>query len=313
MTAYERSEEQPHQPVLYQLSLDSLQPHSAGRYVDATLGAGGHAFGILERSAPSGQLLGLDVDDHAISIARERLSQFQNRMTLKRCSYVFIERCLQTEGWTGADGILFDLGVSSMQLDISERGFSFLRDGPLDMRFDTHQPGKAADLINHASEEDLAEIIWKYGEERQSRKIAHAICAERPIQGTLHFAQVIASALGGKRSNQHPATRTFQAIRMAVNDELAAIEEGLKQAVAVLNPGGRLVVITFHSLEDRLVKQFFRQESRDCICPERQIVCVCGHRARIKIITKHPVKTGWEEAQENPRARSAKMRVAERL
>ena len=200
-----------------------------------------------------------------------------------------------------------------MQLDTPERGFSFLREGPLDMRFDNRQTESAEMLVNHASEEDLAEIFWKYGEEHQSRKAAKAICAARPIESTLHLAEVITLALGGRHGKHHPATRCFQAIRIAVNDELTTIEKGLEQAIAVLKSGGRVAVITFHSLEDRLVKRFFQQEARDCICADEQPVCICGHRASIKILTKHPQKTGWEEARLNPRARSAKLRVVEKL
>lgn len=313
MNQDEHGEESPHQPVLYQLSLDSLQPHDGGCYVDATLGAGGHASGILQRSAPDGLLLGLDVDEQALKIAAERLAVYGNRATLKQASYATLHKQVNAMGWKSVDGILFDLGVSSMQLDTPERGFSFLREGPLDMRFDTRQTESAEMLVNHASEEDLAEIFWKYGEEHQSRKVAIAICTARPIKSTLHLAEVISVALGGRHGKHHPATRCFQAIRMAVNNELTTIEKGLEQAIAVLKPGGRVAVITFHSLEDRVVKRFFQQEGRDCICQDEQPVCVCGHRASIKILTKHPQQTGWEEARLNPRARSAKLRVAEKL
>ena len=313
MGVSDRGESNPHQPVLYQLSLDSLQPLPAGRYVDATVGAGGHASGILERCAPDGLLLGLDLDEKALSIAEKRLERFGNRAILFRASYTQMEDFVARCGWTKVNGVFFDLGVSSMQLDMPEKGFSFMRDGPLDMRFNSQQSRSAELLVNQTSEKDLAEIIWKFGEERQSRKIARAICLARPISGTLHLANVITKALGNQRARQHPATRTFQALRMSVNDELVVILEGLKQAVAVLKPGGRLVVVTFHSLEDRLVKQFFKDESVDCICPPGQPMCTCKHRAGLRIITKHPLKPGREEVQQNPRARSAKLRVAERI
>ncbi len=200
-----------------------------------------------------------------------------------------------------------------MQIDTPERGFSFLKEGPLDMRFRPDQSLTAADLVNQLPEEELADILWRYGEERQSRKIARAICLERPLESTLQLAEVIAKATGGKRSRIHPATRSFQALRIAVNEELQAIETFLPRAIEALAPEGRLAVISFHSLEDRIVKQFFRRESKDCICPPEQPVCTCEHRASLKEVSRHPITAAETEIQYNPRARSARLRVAEKL
>jgi 16S rRNA (cytosine1402-N4)-methyltransferase len=209
--------------------------------------------------------------------------------------------------------VLLDLGLSSMQLADASRGFSFQHDGPLDMRYDRSQPFTAADLVNHTSERDLVDVLTRFGEEPRARKVARAIVAARPLTSTVELAGVVTGALGGRRSRIHPATRTFQALRIAVNDELTALEVGLEQAVGLLGPGARVVVICFHSLEDRIVKGFFRTESRDCICPPEQAVCTCGHRARLKTITLRPIRPTEEEVEANPRSRSARMRVAERL
>lgn len=303
----------PHRSVLYQEIILALNPHPAGHYVDATLGAGGHAEGILEASNPDGKLLGFDLDPHALEIARNRLARFGGRVFLRQRSYLHLKEELDRLGWPPIDGIVFDLGVSSMQLDTPERGFSFQAEGPLDMRFGPEGEITAALLVNELPERSLAELIWQYGEERLARRIAHAIVQARPLRTTQELAEVIAHACGGQRSRIHPATRTFQALRIAVNEELQALETVLPQAVSVLAPGGRLAVISFHSLEDRLVKQFFRRESRDCICPPGQPVCTCGHKASIREITRHPIEPGAEEIAQNPRARSAKLRVAEKI
>lgn len=303
----------PHLPVLYQEIIHALNPHSPGRYVDATVGAGGHAWGILQACAPGGSLLGLDLDPQALEIASRRLSAFESRVILQHVSYTTLQQQLQQLGWDVVDGIVIDLGVSSMQIDTPERGFSFLTDGPLDMRFSPEQPNSAADLVNSLPEADLADLIYRYGEEKLSRRIARAIVQARPIRTTAQLADLVIRASGGRRGRIHPATRTFQALRIAVNQELNALEDFLPQAIQSLASGGRLAVISFHSLEDRIVKQFFRRESRDCICPPDQPVCTCGHKASIREINRHPIEAGEEESKNNPRARSAKLRIAEKL
>ena len=303
----------PHQPVLYHEIIHALKPHSPGKFIDATIGAGGHAWGILEQSSPDGQLLGFDQDAQALALASQRLSQFKDRVELVHTSYVHLQSEMRARGWEQVDGIVFDLGVSSMQLDMPQRGFSFQKEGPLDMRFNPTQSISAADLVNEMPEEDLAQIIWRYGEERYARRIARAIVRTRPLRTTTQLAEVIYQALGGRKERIHPATRTFQALRIAVNDELAAIGEALPQAVTALAPGGRLAIISFHSMEDRIIKQYFRQESKDCICPPDQPVCNCGHKASLRVITRRPIQPGEAEIELNPRARSARLRVAEKL
>jgi len=312
MPAQPSAESLPHRSVLYQPIIHALRPCSPGYYVDGTLGAGGHAWGILQASAPEGRLLGLDLDPHALEIARQRLSSFAERVVIRQASYTTLKAQLKELGWPAVQGIILDLGVSSMQLDQAERGFSFQQEGPLDMRFSPEQKTTAADLVNRLPEAQLADIIWRYGEEQLSRRIAKAILLARPLQTTLQLAEVIRKAVGG-RGRLHPATLTFQALRIAVNTELQSIEMVLPQAMEVLTSGGRLAIISFHSLEDRLVKQTFRRESRDCICPPEQPVCTCGHKASIVEINRHPITAGEAEIQENPRARSARLRVAEKL
>lgn len=307
----------PHRPVLYQSIIHALQPRPGGRYVDCTVGAGGHAWGILMHSAPDGLLLGLDVDPQALELARQRLAAFGKRAILLQASYTTLQQRLQELGWEQVEGVLLDLGVSSMQLDTPGRGFSFLNEGPLDMRFSPLAKTQAADLVNTLSEAELARLIYRYGEEPQARAIARAIVAARPLNTTIELAELIRRVVGpqsGRRSaTTHPATRTFQALRIAVNQELQALEQVLPQALQALAPGGRLVVIAFHSLEDRIVKQFFRRESQDCLCPPRQPICTCGHRAQLREISRRIARPTTEEVAENPRARSARLRVAEKL
>jgi len=307
------SEPPPHQPVLYNEIIHALQPRRAGRYVDCTVGAGGHARGILEASQPDGVLLGLDVDPVALELAQKRLEPFSGRVFLVRASFTTLRAQLDRMGWETVNGILIDLGVSSMQLDTPDRGFSFQLEAELDMRFDPGAPVRAMDLVNNMQEIELAELIYKYGEERRSRQIARAIVRERPIKTTLDLARVVADACGGRRGRRHPATRTFQALRIVVNQELAALEEVLPQAVESLEAGGRLAVIAYHSLEDRIAKQYFRQESLDCICPPQQPVCTCGHKAAIKELTRRPLRPTESEIRSNPRSRSARLRVVEKL
>ena len=280
--------------------------------MDGTLGAGGHAAGLLTESKPAGRLLGLDVDPQALSLARQKLAPFGERACLKMAPYTSLPEQLAALGWRSVDGILLDLGASSMQFDSPERGFSFLADGPLDMRFDPSNPLTAAGIVNTWPEAELADILYRYGEEPAARRIARAIVRARPVNGTLELAAVI-ERIQPRRGPHHPATRTFQALRIAVNGELDSVKKVLPMAVQALGPGGRLAVISFHSLEDRLVKEFFRLESRDCICPPRQPVCTCGHKASIKEIVRRPITPTEEEINQNPRARSAKLRVAEKV
>lgn len=302
----------PHLPVLYEEIIHALQPQPGGLYVDGTLGAGGHSAGLLEASAPTGEVLAFDLDPHAIEIARARLARFGTRLHIVQASYVEMAEHARRLGWQAVDGILLDLGVSSMQLDTAERGFSFLQDAPLDMRFSPAAPRSAADLVNSLPEDELADLFFRYGEERHARRIARAITRNRPITTTRQLADLVLETIG-KRERIHPATRIFQALRIAVNDELEAVQSVLPVAIGLLRPGGRLAVISFHSLEDRIVKETFRRESADCLCPPRQPVCTCGHRARVRELTRKPIEARPEELQANPRARSAKLRVIEKL
>lgn len=303
----------PHRPVLYQQVLSALRPRAGGRYIDGTVGAGGHAGGILDASGPDGLLLGIDRDPAAIALAGSRLDAFADRIHLRQASYAAMKDLAAELGWERVDGILLDLGLSSMQLDDRERGFSFREEGPLDMRFDPSQPTRAGDLVNNLPEGELADLLWRFGEERRSRAVARAIVAARPLHTTAELAAVVGRAVGRSGGRIHPATRTFQALRIAVNGELSELEKGLAQSIDLLLPGGRLAVISFHSLEDRIVKQFFKRESRDCICPPDQPVCTCGHVASFRVLTKKPIRPDEQEQTENPRARSARLRVGERL
>jgi 16S rRNA (cytosine1402-N4)-methyltransferase len=302
-----------HLPVLLAETIDALQPHSGGVYLDGTVGAGGHAEAILRASDPRGRLIGFDQDEQALIVAGQRLAGFGERVALFHANFDQMKQVTLAQAIPLADGILLDIGVSSMQLDQAERGFSFREDAPLDMRMNQTAGQTAADLVNKLGQDELANLIYQYGEERLSRRIARAIVQARPIERTQQLAEVIARATpgGGRRQKIHPATRTFQALRIAVNDELGALERVLPQALKLLKPGGRLAIITFHSLEDRLVKQFFRRESQDCICPPEQLICTCDHQASIKLITKRPITATTTEIDVNPRARSAKLRVVE--
>ncbi len=302
-----------HVPVLFQEVLDTLNPIPGGLYVDGTIGAGGHSRGILERSSPDGIVIGFDRDPEALILAEKNLADFGNRVHLIHSSYHQLQLHLNNRNWHSIDGIVLDLGLSSMQLDSPERGFSFRYDAPLDMRFDPNQPVSAADLVNESSREYLIEIISTYGEERFARKIAGAIINNRPIGTTKDLAALINRVARNYKSKIHPATRTFQALRIAVNQELDALEDFLPAALEVLRPGGRLAIIAFHSLEDRIVKQYFRKESSDCICPPKIPICVCGHKARLKELSRRPIRPEEKEISENPRARSAKLRVAEKI
>ncbi len=302
-----------HVPVLFQEVLDILSPIPGGTYLDGTLGAGGHSRGILERSAPDGRVIGFDRDPQALALARENLSEFGGRIITVQDSYQNFQSHLNNLNWQLVDGILLDLGLSSMQLDSPERGFSFREAGPLDMRFDPEQPLTAADLVNGLSREELADLLFTCGEEKQSWKIADAIIANRPLVSTQDLAELIKKVTRNRKTRIHPATRTFQALRIAVNGELDALEAFLPKALEALKPGGRLAIIAFHSLEDRIVKTFFRRESSDCICPPEIPQCVCGHQAQLKVLTRRPVRPTEEQISRNPRARSAKLRAAEKI
>nr|PZN40354.1 MAG: 16S rRNA (cytosine(1402)-N(4))-methyltransferase [Bacillota bacterium] len=307
-----------HIPVMLEEVLAALAIRPDGTYVDCTVGGGGHSAAICARLGPRGRLLALDQDPAAVAAAAERLAPFGDRVRLRRANFERVAEVAREEGLAPVDGILMDLGVSSPQLDTPERGFSYREDAPLDMRMDPDRPVSAADIVATASEEELTRILREYGEERYARQIARAIVRTRartPIRTTGQLAEVVRSALPGRalREPQHPARRTFQALRIAVNDELGALERGLQAALSILAPGGRLVVITFHSLEDRIVKRTFADWARACVCPPGTPVCICGRRPQVRPVGKQPWLPSPEEVVANPRARSAKLRVVERL
>ena len=305
-----------HTPVLLEEVVAQLQPRPGGLYVDCTVGGGGHAEGILRASAPEGRVIGLDCDDEALAASRERLAAHEGRVQLMRANFAELQETLMSLGVTAVDGLVFDVGVSSRQFDEPSRGFSFQREGPLDMRMNRSAGQSAQDVIRDASVEELTRIFRVYGEERRARAIAIRIDRERarqPITTTTQLAGVVEQVLGPKRSGIHPATRVFQALRIQVNRELENLERGLVAAVNVLKSGGRVAVISFHSLEDRIVKQFFVRMSTGCVCPPQMVGCSCGRKEMMRLVTRKPVTPTSEEAQQNPRARSAKLRVAEKI
>ncbi len=303
-----------HAPVLTEEVVRYLAVRPGGRYVDCTVGAGGHAATILEAASPGGLLLGMDADPRALEVATPALARFGEDVRLVTSNFRELSSVCEEYDFVPVHGVLFDLGVSSMQLADESRGFGFQVEAPLDMRFSPGQTLTAAEIVNQYEEEKLADVIWRFGEEPASRRIARAIARSRPIGTTTELATVISRTTGGQHGRRiHPATRTFQALRIAVNDELGALTEALKQAADVLGSEGRLVVISFHSLEDRIVKQFIALESRDCICPPERPVCTCGHKARLKPVTKKPVTPTADEVAANPRSRSARLRAAARL
>ena len=306
-----------HQSVLLMPAVEALAIRPDGIYLDGTLGGAGHSYEIASRLT-TGRLIGLDRDEVALAAARERLKPFSDRVTLVHSNFQALSAVLDDLGIAKVDGMLFDLGVSSPQLDDKERGFSYMADAPLDMRMDRSEGLTAYDVVNTYDQESLKRILYTYGEERYAPKIAAAIVkrrAEKPIETTLELAEIIRAAMPPQalREKQHPAKRSFQAIRIAVNDELTAVERMLTSAIDRLNPGGRLAVITFHSLEDRLVKSAMQEAAKGCICPKEFPVCVCGRTPKVKILTRHPIVADEAELAENPRARSAKLRVAERI
>ncbi len=306
-----------HVSVLLDECIEGLNIKPEGIYVDGTLGGAGHSSQIAKRLT-TGRHIGIDRDPVALKAAGERMAPYADRVTLVHSNFCEIKQVLEDLEIEGVDGILLDLGVSSPQLDDSSRGFSYMADAPLDMRMNSEDSLSAYDVVNTWSQEELKRILYDYGEERYAPRIAAAICsrrAERPIETTLELVDVIRSAMpaAALREKQHPAKRSFQAIRIAVNDELGSVEKVMRDAIPCLNPGGRLAVITFHSLEDRIVKNAMAAASRGCTCPPNFPVCVCGKKPQVKLITRKPITSSDEELERNPRARSAKLRICEKI
>ena len=307
-----------HKPVLLHECLDALAIRPDGVYLDGTLGRAGHSLEIVRRLTAGGRLIALDRDETAIEAAQRRLADYMDRVTLVHSNFSALDDVLREIGVRGVDGMLFDLGVSSPQLDDAARGFSYKQDAPLDMRMDESASYTARELVNTVSYEELKRILYEYGEERYASAIAKKICAyrtEKPIETTLELADLIRSAMpaAALREKQHPAKRSFQAIRIAVNDELGAVREAMEKAIDCLNPGGRLAVITFHSLEDRIVKAAFQQAAQGCTCPKDFPVCICGKKPKVRLTPRKPILPDEREIEENPRARSAKLRVCEKI
>ena len=306
-----------HVSVLLEECIQGLAIKPDGIYVDGTLGGAGHSSRIAAKLT-TGRLIGIDRDNVALEAAAERLRPFEDRVTLVHANFCDMDEALQELGIDKVDGILLDLGVSSPQLDDGQRGFSYMTDAPLDMRMNGEDVRDARQIVNTWSYEELKRILYDYGEERFAPRIAAAICRRReqaPIETTLELVDVIKGAMPASalREKQHPAKRSFQAIRIAVNDELGAVETVMKKAVPLLNPGGRLAVITFHSLEDRIVKNAMAEAAKGCTCPPSFPVCVCGKKPQVRIVTRKPIVSGEEELERNPRARSAKLRICEKL
>lgn len=307
-----------HKSVLLQECIDALNIRPDGIYLDGTLGGAGHSSQIARRLTEGGRLIGVDRDRTALAAAKERLAPYADRVTLVHSNFAEIDAILDSLGIPAVDGMLFDLGVSSPQLDDASRGFSYMADAPLDMRMDKDDVLTAGEVVNTWPQGELRRILYDYGEERYAPQIAAAICRARekaPVETTLELVDIIRSAMPAQalREKQHPTKRSFQAIRIAVNDELGAVSRMMQAAVGRLNPGGRLAVITFHSLEDRIVKSEMQQAARGCTCPPEFPVCVCGKKPLVKLVTRKPIVSGPAELEENPRARSAKLRVAEKL
>jgi len=302
-----------HVSVLAREVIEFLKPEPGKRYLDGTLGGGGHTERLLIESSPDGQVLGLDRDDEALTAAQLHLSHFGARLSARQASFAAAREILTELHWQSVDGAILDLGLSSHHLDTPERGFSFRSSARLDMRMDRRQRLDAYEIVNRYSAAELERILKIYGEEPRARRIASAIVAARPIETTGGLAALIARAKGGRAGDRHPATQSFQALRIAVNQELDHLESFLENGYELLAPGGRLAVISFHSLEDRLVKSAFRKWSRDCLCPPRAPACTCGWSRKAKLLTTKPVTPSAAECQSNPRARSAKLRVVERV
>lgn len=307
-----------HVTVLLDETVDAVLPHSGGLYIDCTLGGAGHTERLLEKSFPTGRVLAFDQDQTAIAHAEHRLQTYLGRVRFAHSNFRNVERLAREQGFEPVDGIVFDLGVSSVQFDEADRGFSYRFDAPLDMRMDITQSLTAAECVNEWSEAELVDIFFRYGEEKFSRSIARAIVRERqiqPIETTGQLADIIKSAIpaAARRQGPHPARRTFQALRIAVNDELGALEEAIQGAFAILRPGGRMAIITFHSLEDRIVKQAYVRFAEGCTCPPDFPICQCGKEPRAKIITRKPIVASEAEVEDNSRSRSAKLRILEKL
>jgi 16S rRNA (cytosine1402-N4)-methyltransferase len=305
-----------HEPVMLKEVIDWLCTSKTGIYVDGTVGGAGHSYEILRQTDAS--LVGIDCDDEALAAAEIRLAEFGSRKMLVRANYAALDKVLENLNIETVDGVLLDLGVSSPQLDKADRGFSFNQTAPLDMRMDRRQKLSAYDIVNSFAQQDLEKIIRNYGEDKMAGRIARAISQKRrvsPIETTADLAAIVASAMPAKYRHQkiHPATRTFQAIRIAVNNELDCIEPAISAAVAALKSGGRLGIISFHSLEDRIVKNEFRSLESNCICPKDMPICVCNQKAKLKVLTKKAIIPSAAEIADNPRSRSAKLRVAERI
>jgi len=306
-----------HTTVLLRETVDLVAPRPGGVYVDGTLGGGGHAEEILKRSAPDGMVIGLDRDEAALARSRERLAAYGERAVIRHANFRDMPSVLTELAIESVDGIILDLGLSWFHLRDAGRGFSFMTEGPLDMRMDAGSKTNAADLVNTLPRQELARILYEYGEEKKANAIAKAIEKARdrgPLTSTVQLAQIVSSVFPRYPPRRiHPATLTFQALRIAVNDELDALHDGLDHAVRLLRPGGRIAIISFHSLEDRIVKQAFVAHAKGCICPPRLPVCLCGKKPVLKILTKRPVMASDDEITLNPAARSAKLRAAEKL
>lgn len=305
-----------HQPVMLNETLAALNVQPGGRYIDATAGEGGHSRAILQASSPGGQVLMIDADPEAVTVASERLKTYGNAALVINENFADMRAIAKRFDFMPVHGILFDLGMSSLQLDRETRGFSFRRPDPLDMRFSMADGPTASDIVNQYSENELADLIYRLGDEKASRHIAYAIVQNRPIATSMQLAQVVAESKRNYKKQIHPATQTFQAIRIAVNNELRILETALEQAISLLGYSGRIAVISYHSIEDRIVKNFMRREAQDCICPPEELampLCTCKHQATIARVIDKPVSPTEAEIRFNPRSRSAKLRVAERI
>ena len=302
-----------HIPVLAEEVVEALDVSPGGRYIDCTLGGGGHSAAILARCQPGGTLLGIDADPEAINLAQHNLYDYFESSLIINDNFYNLEYICARTGFPPADGILFDLGLSSLQLSSAERGFSFQASGPLDMRFNPDEQLTAADIVNRMPEAKLAQLILIYGEESQANRIAKNIVANRPVADTADLASIIAGATGDNIGKIHPATKTFQALRIAVNRELDHLTSALEQTLNCLAPGGRLAVISYHSLEDRIVKNFMLRETRACICPPNLPECRCQHEPRLELVSRHPITPSETEIEKNPRSRSARLRVARKI
>lgn len=302
-----------HIPVMVPEILKYLEVSSGGRYIDCTLGEGGHTKSLLEASNPGGEVLGIDADHEAIEVSKNRLEEYGERFIYENSNFKNIKKIAMKSKFVPCHGILFDLGVSSLQLDKESRGFSFRRKAPLDMRFSINQTLTAQDVLNTFSESEISDILYQYGEERQSRKIAKLIIENRPLSNADELSDLIKKNIRQTNYKINPSTKTFQALRIYINEELNSLSQALEQSLEILGVGGRMAVISYHSLEDRIVKNFFKKESKYCICPPNIPECDCGHFPKLKIITKKPVSPSQSEIEANKRSRSAKLRVVERI